>query len=94
MVKSFVLLNTKIEAGNVTSILFLHYSLRNSHLNIALRVLRYLKLACEGVGVYRDTEFSLSVSLSAYVDAGWAKCLTTRRSGYWLFSLFGKTLIS
>lgn len=67
------------------------HSPRKSHLVIALRVLRYLK-GCpgKGIGVHRDT----TVSLTAFADADWAKCLTSRRSvtGYCIF--FGKNLIS
>ncbi|GKC83867.1 ribonuclease H-like domain-containing protein [Tanacetum coccineum] len=48
-----------------------------SHMDIALRVLRYLKGAL-GSGV--NYEKSEHMSLKVYVDSDWAKCPVTRRS--------------
>ncbi|XP_035838298.1 uncharacterized mitochondrial protein AtMg00810-like [Helianthus annuus] len=62
-----------------------------SHLDITLRLLRYLK-KCPGKGVmFRKTG---SFELSGYVDSDWAKCTKTRKSvtGFGVF--LGDTLIS
>ncbi|KAL4569586.1 hypothetical protein LXL04_025227 [Taraxacum kok-saghyz] len=64
---------------------------RKSHVKLAMRVLRYLKLnPGKGISIIK----SKSLKLIAYVDADWAKCLSTRRSvsGYCLF--LGDSLIS
>ncbi|KAJ0454457.1 putative RNA-directed DNA polymerase [Helianthus annuus] len=62
-----------------------------SHLDIALRLLRYLK-QCPGKGVLFKKTGDFSVS--GYVDSDWAKCLSTRKSvtGYCVF--LGNTLVS
>lgn len=69
---------------------FMH-SPRKSHLDIAFRLLRYLKLnpGC-GVRILKSD----SLDLKGYVDADWAKCLNTRRSvtGYAVY--LGGSLIS
>lgn len=49
---------------------------RKSHLNTALRVLRYLKLS-PGKGI--RIEKSECYVIKAYVDADWAKCVSSRR---------------
>lgn len=69
---------------------FMH-SPRKSHLRLAIRVLRYLKHS-PGKGI--NIKKSENLNLSAYVDADWGKCLSTRRSvsGYCLF--LGDSLIS
>ncbi|GJV68973.1 ribonuclease H-like domain-containing protein [Tanacetum coccineum] len=56
-----------------------------SHFDIALRVLKYLKLA-PGLGVEFIKRNSECV-VSAYSDSDWAKCLVTKRSvtGYCVF---------
>ncbi|KAF5815294.1 putative RNA-directed DNA polymerase [Helianthus annuus] len=62
-----------------------------SHLDIALRLLRYLKQN-PGKGVmFRKTE---SFDLSGFVDSDWAKCTVTRKSvtGFGIF--LGGTLVS
>lgn len=67
------------------------HSPRKSHLDVVFRVLRYLKGSPgKGLGIYHDSDSTLT----AYSDADWAKCLTTRRSvtGYAVY--FGKNLIS
>ncbi|XP_024965192.1 uncharacterized protein LOC112505527, partial [Cynara cardunculus var. scolymus] len=64
---------------------------RQSHLNLALRILRYLKLSPgKGVSFIRSENFSLS----AYVDADWGKCLSSRRSvtGFCIF--LGNSMLS
>lgn len=69
---------------------FMH-SPKKSHLRLAIRVLRYLKLnPGKGINIKR----SENLNLSAYVDADWGRCLSTRRSvtGYCLF--LGESLIS
>ncbi|XP_024964221.1 uncharacterized protein LOC112504517 [Cynara cardunculus var. scolymus] len=69
---------------------FMH-SPRQSHLKLALRVLRYLKLS-PGKGI--SFTKSINISLTAYVDANWGKCLSSRRSvtGFCLF--LGSSMIS
>ncbi|KAI3521421.1 hypothetical protein L1887_10887 [Cichorium endivia] len=64
---------------------------RKSHLKIAVRVLRYLKL-CPGKGILMSKSDELV--LTAWADADWAKCVNSRRSvtGYCLF--LGNSLIS
>ncbi|GJW79007.1 putative RNA-directed DNA polymerase [Tanacetum coccineum] len=61
---------------------FMHKPLK-SHLKVALRVLRYLKSSpCTGVHIFRQPK----VSLEAFMDADWAKCIVTRKSitGYFI----------
>lgn len=62
-----------------------------SHLRIALRLLRYLK-SCRGKGLFFGK--SQNLQMLSYVDSDWAKCLATRRSvtGYCIF--LGNNLIS
>nr|XP_043611879.1 uncharacterized mitochondrial protein AtMg00810-like [Erigeron canadensis] len=62
---------------------FMHKPL-NSHLKVALRVLRYLK-AAPGKGIHICK--SSNLSLKAFVDSDWAKCISSRRSviGYCVF---------
>ncbi|KAI3744219.1 hypothetical protein L1987_57296 [Smallanthus sonchifolius] len=64
---------------------------KTSHFNIALRLLRYLKKS-PGKGVLFTKGESLS--LKAYADSDWAKCLNSRRSitGFCVF--LGESLIS
>ncbi|KAI3500537.1 hypothetical protein L1887_36359 [Cichorium endivia] len=64
---------------------------RKSHLKIAVRVLRYLKL-CPGKGILMSK--SSDLLLTAWSDSDWAKCVNSRRSitGYCLF--LGDNLIS
>ncbi|KAI3707507.1 hypothetical protein L6452_26097 [Arctium lappa] len=71
---------------------FMH-SPRESHLKLALRVLRYLK-ASPGKGINFSLCPTSDFKLSAFVDADWGKCLSTRRSvtGYCLF--LGNCMIS
>ncbi|KAJ0869805.1 putative RNA-directed DNA polymerase [Helianthus annuus] len=61
------------------------------HLDIALRLLRYLKLS-PGKGV--NFKKSDNMNLSGFVDSDWAKCLKTRKSvtGFGIF--LGDTLVS
>ncbi|KAK9069971.1 hypothetical protein SSX86_010369 [Deinandra increscens subsp. villosa] len=63
----------------------------NGHLQIALRLLRYLKKS-PGMGIL-FTPGSVN-DVKVYTDADWAKCLQTRKSvtGYCVF--LGNTLIS
>ncbi|KAJ9538263.1 LOW QUALITY PROTEIN: hypothetical protein OSB04_030996 [Centaurea solstitialis] len=64
---------------------------RKSHLNLALRVMRYLKQSPgKGISFSPSSEFKLC----GFVDSDWGKCLSSRRSvsGYCLF--LGNCLIS
>nr|GEX90198.1 ribonuclease H-like domain-containing protein [Tanacetum cinerariifolium] len=66
---------------------FMHKPLQ-SHVKLAMRVLRYLKGSIgKGIGFNKNSD----LSLKAYVDFDWAKCPFTRRpvTGIWLliFSL-------
>ena len=54
-----------------------------SHFNVAWRALKYLKIS-PGLGV-RLSKGSL-LSLRAYADADWAKCIVTKNSN--LVSVF------
>lgn len=54
---------------------FIH-SPRKSHLNVAFRGLRYLK---QNPGKGINNVKSDNICLSAYVDADWAKCVSSRR---------------
>ncbi|GKD82663.1 hypothetical protein Tco_1349502 [Tanacetum coccineum] len=49
----------------------------NSHLKIAFKILRYLK-GSPGLGIHFSKESGMS--LKAYSDADWAKCVVTRKS--------------
>nr|GEU76648.1 ribonuclease H-like domain-containing protein [Tanacetum cinerariifolium] len=63
-----------------------------SHFNLALRLLRYLKLAPEsGIDFSKD---NFGILVVAYSDSDWAKCLMTRMSvlGYCVF--VNKSLVS
>ncbi|GKE14391.1 hypothetical protein Tco_1421968, partial [Tanacetum coccineum] len=62
-----------------------------SHLKLAFRVLRYLKVAPgKGISFNKGSDLDLKV----YVDSNWEKCKVTRKSvtGYAMF--MGKSLIS
>ncbi|MFS7939138.1 putative RNA-directed DNA polymerase [Helianthus anomalus] len=61
------------------------------HLEIALRLLRFLKL-CPGKGILFNKDSSLD--LVCYTDSDWAKCLDTRRSVTGYCVLFGNCLVS
>ncbi|KAK1412979.1 hypothetical protein QVD17_34637 [Tagetes erecta] len=69
---------------------FMHKPL-DSHLKIAMRLLRYLK---ESPGKGCLFSKSDSFNLTAYADSDWGKCLSTRRSisGYCIY--LGNSLIS
>nr|GEV58072.1 ribonuclease H-like domain-containing protein [Tanacetum cinerariifolium] len=60
-----------------------------SHLKVALRVIRYLKNSPR-IQIYKDK----NLKLSCFTDSDWATCLRTRKSvsGYYVF--FGRSLVS
>lgn len=64
---------------------------RKSHLLVAFRVLRYLKNN-PGKGIRIDR--SKTLSLHAFVDADWAKCISTRRSVTGFCVYLGNSLVS
>ncbi|OMO75305.1 Integrase, catalytic core [Corchorus capsularis] len=64
---------------------------RQEHMDAALRVLRYLKKA-PGQGILLSAEGDLF--LTAYCDADWGGCLTTRRSCTGYFITLGGSPIS
>ncbi|GJX77415.1 ribonuclease H-like domain-containing protein [Tanacetum coccineum] len=62
-----------------------------SHLKVALRVIRYLKNSPgTGIQIYKDK----NLKLSCFTDSDWAKCLRTRKSVFGYCVFFGKSLIS
>ena len=61
------------------------------HLNIAFRVLRYLKNnPGKGINIQKNDMFDLK----AFVDADWAKCRSTRKSVTGFLVYLGGSLIS
>ncbi|GJT20335.1 hypothetical protein Tco_0890272 [Tanacetum coccineum] len=60
------------------------YSILKSHLKIAFKILRYLK-SCHGLGIHIVK--NPGMSLKAYSDVDWAKCVVTMKSmtGYCVF---------
>lgn len=64
---------------------FMHCPLK-SHLDVALKVIRYLK-GSPGKGLNIEKSTSPVIELKAYSDADWARCVVTRKSvtGYCVF---------
>ncbi|KAK1406226.1 hypothetical protein QVD17_41515 [Tagetes erecta] len=63
----------------------------NAHMQLALRVLRYLKgFPGKGIIFTKGTSFNLT----AYADSDWGKCLVTRRSVTGFCILLGNCLVS
>ncbi|GJY32532.1 ribonuclease H-like domain-containing protein [Tanacetum coccineum] len=85
MGKLIYLTNTRPDISYVVRCLsqFMHSSLK-SHLKIAFKILRYLK-SCPGLGIHITK--NSGISLKAFSDADWAKCVVTRRSitGYCVY---------
>lgn len=66
------------------------HSSRRSHLDIALRLLRYLKSSPrKAISILKNN----SNEVFGFVDANWAKCLSTRRSETSYCVYFGKKLL-
>ncbi|GKE13772.1 ribonuclease H-like domain-containing protein [Tanacetum coccineum] len=78
MGKLIYLTNTRPDISYVVHCLsqFMHSSLK-SHLKTAIKILRYLK-SCPRLGIHITKSFGMS--LKAFSDADWAKCVVTRRS--------------
>jgi hypothetical protein len=85
MGKLIYLTNTRPDISYVVHCLsqFMHCPLK-SHLRIAFKILRYLK-GSPGMGIQINK--GSGMSLEAYSDADWEKCIVTRRSvtGYCVF---------
>ncbi|GJY96972.1 ribonuclease H-like domain-containing protein [Tanacetum coccineum] len=64
------------EHGMLACKLFMHSPLK-SHLKTAFKILKYLK-GCPGLGIHFVK--TSGMSLSAFSDADWAKCVITRKS--------------
>ncbi|GKA24628.1 ribonuclease H-like domain-containing protein [Tanacetum coccineum] len=77
MGKLIYLTNTRPQISNDVHCLsqFMHSPLK-SHLKIASKILRYLK-SCLGLGIHIIKNSGMS--LNAYYDADWAKCIITRK---------------
>ncbi|GJX82744.1 ribonuclease H-like domain-containing protein [Tanacetum coccineum] len=90
--KLIYLTNTRPDIAYVVHCLsqFMHSPL-NSHLDAAMRVLRYLK-SSPGNGIQINRNGNLK--LRAYADSDWARCLATRKSvsGYCVF--LGDSLVA
>ncbi|GJX05691.1 ribonuclease H-like domain-containing protein [Tanacetum coccineum] len=62
-----------------------------SHLRIALRVIRYLKNSLSTrIQIYKDK----NLTLSCFTDSDWAKCLRTRKSVSGFCVFLGRSLVS
>nr|GEU46721.1 ribonuclease H-like domain-containing protein [Tanacetum cinerariifolium] len=90
--KLIYLTNTRPDIAYAINCLsqFMHSPL-NSHLDVALRVLRYLK-GSPGSGIQINRNGNLK--LRAYAHSDWARCLATRKSvsGYYVF--LGDSLVT
>ncbi|XP_049375691.1 uncharacterized mitochondrial protein AtMg00240-like [Solanum verrucosum] len=64
---------------------------KQSHMNAALRVVRYIKEA-PGLGLLMPAEDT--TKLTAYCDSDWGACMETRRSVTGFLVKFGEGLIS
>ncbi|GJW53150.1 ribonuclease H-like domain-containing protein [Tanacetum coccineum] len=85
MGKLIYLTNTRLDISYDVHCLsqFMHSPLK-SHLKTAFHILRYLK-GCPGLGIHIVKDSGMS--LTAFFDADWAKCVVTRKSvtGYCVF---------
>ncbi|GJX73676.1 ribonuclease H-like domain-containing protein [Tanacetum coccineum] len=85
MDKLICLTNTRPDISYVVHCLsqFMHSPLK-SHLEIAFKILRYLK-SCLGLGIHIVKNSGMS--LKAFSDADWTKCVVTRKfvTGYCVF---------
>nr|GEW17066.1 ribonuclease H-like domain-containing protein [Tanacetum cinerariifolium] len=90
--KLIYLTHTRPDISYVVQCLSQHmHALLQSHLKVALRVIRYLKNSPgTGIQIYKDK----NLKLSCFTDSDWAKCLRTKKSvsGYYVF--FRKFLVS
>lgn len=66
----------------------MHYP-KVSHMEVSLRVVRYIKEA-PGLGLLMPAESTDKVV--AYCDSDWGSCMESRRSGYLV--MFGNALVS
>ena len=69
---------------------FMH-SPRQTHIDVVLRVVRYLKSAL-GKGLFFAKHGHIQVEV--YIDADWAGSVTDRRSTTWYCSFVGGNLVT
>ena len=83
---------TRIDIAYVVQVLsqFMH-SPKQSHMNAALRVVKYIKNAL-GFGLLMPSD--CSKKFVAYCDSDWGGCLQTRRSVTGYLVKFGNTVVS
>ncbi|XP_015169405.1 uncharacterized mitochondrial protein AtMg00810-like [Solanum tuberosum] len=83
---------TRIDIAYVVQVLsqFMH-SPKQSHMEVALRVVKYIKNT-PGLGLLMPS--NSSGKLEAYCDSGWGGCLQTRRSVTGYLVKFGNAVVS
>ncbi|XP_019069865.1 uncharacterized mitochondrial protein AtMg00810-like [Solanum lycopersicum] len=90
--KLLYLTMTRVDIAHVVQVLsqFMH-SPKQSHMNVALRVVKYIKNA-PGLGLLMPSDSS--GKFVAYCDSDWGGCLQTRRSVTGYLVKFGNAIVS